>query len=488
MHLIRRFLVLVSCLVAFVEPSVAGIYLRDTGYEYQANSKAITILFVNGIRNERYQVVDSSESLIQSLYLDGLASGTYTFEYFHNPTDGLLDDSGEVAQQMRISDAYLALSQGNRAKYYDLLGKYYNQQSADPSSLPVVLRRVVNVTARLASTIRAILADSDGLVIVPHSQGNLYAEAAYAMLAAEGGSELLAKIRVVGVGVASATSPSDRHITHRFDEVIMIAEPFLAGALSLKTFLPLIDNEIACGGDPPLCGKAFDWSNIDKLAHSFGSVYLNKDLTSQASGKTFPATIYGYVALSLQELTGVQPPPPPPPFGTVTFVGRGKVRSFTAGSALIGSVQPFPFAIGDDVTVTLTFKSDSPEYLMSYGSFYFAESISIQVGGNLPYTLLLGQCAFTLGTSYTYLNVQNTGYEARGNSSDSCDGGVHKQVDIVLGQGPKDYFQPGPVPLTPPDISVFGNPAVFRTMNLFVWNDAANIHRVSSSIDSFVRQ
>lgn len=314
--LVRQTALLLLITIASVAPAFAGIYQRGPGFEYQVDDRAITILFVNGVRNNQPEVEDSTERLIESLKVNGLLQGKYNFDHFYNTTNGFAGggDFDEVLEQIKISDAYLALSGGNRTTYYTLLGNYYNQQATNLPNLPPVSRRVVSVAARLAESFRSILTASAGLVAVPHSQGNLLVEAAYAMLLAKGETDLVAKIRVVGVASASATTPSDRYITHSVDEIITFVEPLLASNNSLSFFSPLDANVTACAGSPSRCADQIDWSELDSLKHSFQAVYLNETLTSEESGNTLPAAIFNHVALSLSELLAVQPP------GTSTFL------------------------------------------------------------------------------------------------------------------------------------------------------------------------
>jgi len=270
----------------------------------KANSSAVTILFVNGINNQRVEAAASSDALIQSLKATGLPLQTYNFDYFYNPTQGMWPDNQEVARQLGLSDTWWRASSGARNEYYRLLGNDYDAAYGRVLTLPALDQRVVLVAVGLKQKIEAILAKSAGVIVVPHSQGNLYAEAAYAMLVAEGRTDVVARVRVVGVADAAVTTPSNRYITHDSDWVITQAEPLLASALGL-TVRPLQPDVTACVG-PRLvvCGGSIDWKNSigDGLAHSFVNVYLNSNLYSQADDRQFPKVIYDLVTASLAEL------------------------------------------------------------------------------------------------------------------------------------------------------------------------------------------
>lgn len=312
----RTVLLLIGGAIASITSAFAAPYQRDPGREYQTDNSAITILFINGVLNDESQVERSSDRLILSL--SGLPQRTYNFDYFHNPTDGIPGDSGEVLEQIKISDTYLTLSGNDKTTYYTLLGNYYNLQAANTLNLSPARRRIVSVAARLAENFRQILTTSAGLVVVPHSQGNLLVEAAYAMLLAKGESNLVAKIRVVGVAPASATTPSGRYVSHDVDEMITVLEKNLAALHSLSAFSPLPSNTTACTGEPVQCAGQIDWVPIEdppidllpttyRLKHSFVQVYLNAQLKNAGTDDTFPKLIYKHVINSLQELGGALP-------------------------------------------------------------------------------------------------------------------------------------------------------------------------------------
>jgi hypothetical protein len=291
----------------------APLTLAATGIEKQDNPEAITVLFVNGIRNDERETGLSSEALIVSLRSSGLPQSKYNFDYFYNSTEGGIDDTAEVVQQAKISDALLSTSNGNRNTYYKSLGSYYIEQYKNLGALPDVQKRVVSVTWQLKGSIESILspragATPAGLVIVPHSQGNLYAEAAYAIILAEGNAALLSRIRVVGVASAAATTPSNRYITHTTDRVIAneYGITHQSNGLYLNYFSPLELNVTACLAD--FCGNNISnaaWAFIDPpfgAAHGFQNVYLNPQLASQTTGTTFPKIIYDLILASLREL------------------------------------------------------------------------------------------------------------------------------------------------------------------------------------------
>lgn len=320
----------------------AATYFRDTGVELQSDRAAISVIFINGVANDAQQTIASSEALIQAMRDAGLPQFKYSFSYFYNMTDGTLSDDTELIEQAKISDVFLGSSSGSRDNYYQSLGAFYNSQYAVVSTLSGVRARVVSVAGLLKHRIESTLNLSGGLVLVPHSQGNFYVEAAFAMLLAEGKNGLLKRVRVAGVASVAATTPSDRYLTHTYDRAIsalyaLTHEPL---AVNLANYRPLPANETACIGS--FCGGAISWAFfIDATGHGFQEVYLNPQLASQASGVTFPKIIFNFVSTSLSEIEAAITP-----FAVFDNLGDRRFCSVAGalscpGSAFIGVVGGF---------------------------------------------------------------------------------------------------------------------------------------------------
>lgn len=334
MRQLGRLLLLLSIFLGFHSSLFADTYYRERGREHQENSSATTILFVNGIRNTLNSTGVSSEQLIQAMKVSGLPQLKYNFEYFYNPTDGKygVGDETELIVQALISDAALASSGGDRNAYYLALGQFYNSQYAVVATLSGVRKRVASVAGLLKGTVESYLAGSAGLVIVPHSQGNFYVEAAYAMLYAEDKFALLDRIRVVGVASVAATSPNSRYLTHTEDEAVQLQELQTHNTLvSLQKYHVLPANETACMVG--LCADNILWDLIDKRRHGFTQVYLNIDLQSQVSGISFPEIIYGYVTTSLAELQ----PSPTRALYSITPLGDARPTAINDRGDIVGT-------------------------------------------------------------------------------------------------------------------------------------------------------
>ena len=310
MRLIANYLLTAVAICVLIQPASAAPYLRGDGYEFQVDRSAPTVFYINGIRTTPAKAATSSELLLTTLRSNGLPANTYNHNYFWNPADGSLDDRAEVMQQSRMSDQILALSGGNRDEYYKRLGLLLNQKLAGIATLSGAEKRVVQVSDKFKQRLVSILATSKGAVVVAHSQGNFYIEAAYSMLRAEGRLDLLSRIRVVGVAGVSATTPSDQYITSTEDRAIIAqygqTHNTGVGGTNLANYRPLNAASVPCIAT--ICGQAIAWGAIDPTAHGFPEVYLNSGIADQASGDPFPRVMYRSVNRFLQELGEIATP------------------------------------------------------------------------------------------------------------------------------------------------------------------------------------
>ena len=303
-----------------------------TGVGVGQKSDSTVIIFVNGINNEPAAVAEATEDLISKLNTFGVKKGDYAYSHFYNPTDGLRNDIDELTLQAKISDEFLAGRQSNKQDYYQQLGRYYNSQyeliNASPTHGTETLRRVVRVANLLKIRIIDAAKNRTGVVLVPHSQGNFYVEAAYAMLTANADVSTLNKVRVVGVASVAATTPNNRYISSSVDRALKAQSTKTHNSLlNLNTYdiLPAID--IPCIGSD--CDAQINWNGIDESAHGFTEVYLNSGITNK-SGVAFPKIITDMVKASLVELNA----PAPIVLTAQTVLQNGLYELDTSGSAI----------------------------------------------------------------------------------------------------------------------------------------------------------
>ena len=81
------------------------------------------------------------------------------------------------------------------------------------------------------------------------------------------------------------------------------------------------------------CGTQIPWLSIDLKAHGFQEVYLNEQLTSQTSGRTFPKIIYDLVSQSLSELANGSATATVPGNANLNLAGRASGYTCCSGDA-----------------------------------------------------------------------------------------------------------------------------------------------------------
>jgi len=161
--------------------------------------------------------------------------------------------------------------------YYSTLGKIYNEQMSMLDRVPLMQRAALFFSYGYAADIKKILIEGNQLVIVSHSQGNLYTEAAIALLAndIEVSQKIKSSLRVIGLGSVSATTKDGRYITISQDKVV----DGVGGKRDFK-FKALPPNYEACLLYCWSIGSVATTEEIDKYtkgtnAHGAREIYLN---------------------------------------------------------------------------------------------------------------------------------------------------------------------------------------------------------------------
>ena len=238
----------------------------------QAAASAPVIVFQNGI----FTTEDTAWTNVAALRdLLGVPADYYLN---YNPTDGLGDLVEVFAQKNGEGGTYLTrVLEGLRAlgdwRHFSLEGLL--DLARDLLGVGVKSVRSAReggayfdarVTA-LAGKLDPLLRTGRRVVLVPHSQGNLYANAVYAELQRLGAP--LGNLRIVGAAVPGATLPGT-YVTSASDMVIN----------GLRLLYP-----VASANDYTVPV----WQQEDLvLGHSFTSIYANPDL---AIGKRFKSAV-----------------------------------------------------------------------------------------------------------------------------------------------------------------------------------------------------
>ena len=216
----------------------------DCGISIDSDAKNSKLLyFVNGIGNDLASACASSDELTKAVsntpptttnkssgkQMKYYKSKGYDRDFFYNPGNGIILDPNELRQQAGFSAVALAqagitdpsdlskIPDDIKTKYYKELGSMY---MAAMNSDDSVVKRITATTMALAVQLKAHALKYQSIVIVPHSQGNFYTEAAYAILLYEGDMATVNKIRVVGVSAIAATTPNNLYITNNEDGAV----------------------------------------------------------------------------------------------------------------------------------------------------------------------------------------------------------------------------------------------------------------------------
>ncbi|ULH15512.1 hypothetical protein MF271_16605 [Deinococcus sp. KNUC1210] len=216
------------------------------------------IVFMNGIFTDEQRALGNVDALRALL---GDAAGDYYLDY--NPTDGL-QDLMEVFQQKQSEGGFAAFVLGGlqsvgTADVATLVPQAAAIVQAGVSSLAALKPGAPSVDARvslLADRLAPMLQSGRRVLLVPHSQGNLYANAVYAELQRRGVS--LSNLRVVGAAVPNLTLVGgNSYVTSGSDNVINGLRLLFPVAPWNDTSLPL-------------------WQTRDPLlGHDFNTVYAN---------------------------------------------------------------------------------------------------------------------------------------------------------------------------------------------------------------------
>lgn len=319
----------------------------------------IKIIFINGISNKITDACSSSQKIV-----DSINSESYSFSYFYNKSDVLVSDELELKEQARLSNVAFAnlnftvtdvySDDLKKQLYYIELGKLYQAYITEQLSLPgSILDTVVGLVAKIKSELAK--SSNAKLVLVAHSQGNFYVEAAYGVLLNEANAngvsavnQLKTRIKVVGVASVAASTLNNRYLSHSNDKAVFVAQAALTTLLT--SYKPLVSNAIACIFSPCNDSSGQSYSSLyysaaldeggnDLFLHNFQAVYMNPFFYDTDSGKSFPSIIAKHIFDSIKELE-------PSLYTLFNLIGTSADSSITlnssAGAGGISGVHAFP--------------------------------------------------------------------------------------------------------------------------------------------------
>lgn len=274
------------------------------------------IIHVNGVWSSEKDSIANTTALEAVLKSHGFSVDDYGVSLVHNPFNfkwptyatADIGDLGEVGVQLRLSNEALAAAAagGRSSDYLPLLGESYNRLYLNQAGLTAQERRVVKMAEFLKRVIRSrIEAGRRFVIVVPHSQGNLYAEAAYAMLLRDDRKDVIGRTLVVGVAVPANRTPNGSYVTNSKDKVVAGAGRFLREPLP-SNVTPCWPSASFCGSEISLLGSL---RGPDVSFHTFIPAYLSELVTSAERQESFASIVVKLISNAAAELTVRTAPP-----------------------------------------------------------------------------------------------------------------------------------------------------------------------------------
>jgi Lectin C-type domain len=254
------------------------------------------IMFVNGIGNDERGACLSSSFLESKLVAFGIDLSKTDITYFHNPSLWLGADVNELRQQASLSDGSLLENTpfGTTENYYQILGRnykswiFFNPEDEISKTTSRLYAKIVDITTG---------AKKQNLIVVPHSQGNFYMEAVYAMLKYDSRADVLSKLHYVGVA-SVARHPPGNYVSATQDRAVFKLQPINASAIGLSAYFASPSTFAGCFvncSDP--AGDSVLWLqlNLTPLLHEFVQFYLNRNLADSIGEGNIGSKIYSII-------------------------------------------------------------------------------------------------------------------------------------------------------------------------------------------------
>ena len=232
-----------------------------------------SIIHINGIQTSEDDA-RANMLKIRNTYGPTYAGQPITYDYAYNSNNGSLwsalaevyfQKAVEADPELSKALAYGILS-GDMSRITDPalkanLAAAYRELVAKNSTASAVVSKTQTIAAKVNSYLNA----GTGVVLVPHSQGSLYANAVFTTI--NGGTSSNPHLKIVAVG-----DPADS-VAGEATSYVTASEDGIINALRLKSFfsgwniLPSNVNALSLGQEPP-----------DGTGHSFIQTYLNAGL------------------------------------------------------------------------------------------------------------------------------------------------------------------------------------------------------------------
>ncbi|MGF6533908.1 hypothetical protein P3T20_004712 [Paraburkholderia sp. GAS206C] len=332
--------------------------------------------YINGIMAPDAET-EGTEAQILAMALAAEGIGHYNeVESIYNPSEGLFLDIGRKLLAQKVAEGLSGLLSFMENAFNFMLGNSSTLTAADQTNIQNSLAAATAnaVTNGLDSAAAQTLKTATDTVInqaaigikvvlVAHSEGNMFAQALYAETQIQGanvynpsGFNIAQQFQVVNVATPAARADTGKYVTASQDIVINLAARALA--LVTGTLQPATANWDA---GPNIYAS-------DPIGHSFVKVYLNKSLNGLEGQVLTLATQAASAAQSFGQEN------PEGPMQIVATTGAG-TASYTV-TAPDGSTTTTPLGNGANMTVFKPSCSDLKEGTYSVT----ANIVSVQQG------------------------------------------------------------------------------------------------------------
>jgi Protein of unknown function (DUF1566)/Repeat of unknown function (DUF5648) len=331
-------------------------------------NQQVRVIFVNGMMNSRRSAEALSNELASALGHDSTSSN-FDYDLIYNPSAvgfgwvnlfALWGDAREIRRQAAVSTeaqrnsgadwTEIASNSNSFLAYYRALGEAYSSKlnlngAATDNANTTVDMHIYRTTQRIATQIKNLIDQGVRPVLVPHSQGNFFVEAALARLLHEidqgiwpgmSAERLVNEVGVYGVAPVSATSWKNSYIRNSLDSAVGTSLPVATRGMDFSALpantVPVLPSEytpIGSGDTPAITLRSL---GADSRYHGFSEMYLNAVIQREQDRESFRV----HVRQKILEQMSI-PPVMPVPQLRLPHTGTTVNQCYQAGSNLFVS-------------------------------------------------------------------------------------------------------------------------------------------------------
>jgi hypothetical protein len=282
----------------------------QTSVDFCSNAKTTAIYFVNGVWNTvdqaemgRVALVKAYAETLKTIYPDQV----FEFKLAYNYHVDKVRDVIEVIGQKIVEINAPQVSRTSPEVYFAMYMSLRNVQLLfPPEAQPIILTIEEFLAARITAEVNSSaliqkyetdLLEGKRVLLVAHSQGNMFANDAMAALS----NEFPQSIGMIGVASPAKLLYGDSTYYTAHDDRVINA---------LRALFPVLDSNV--DNDPGIFGDHRDFSNHQFIESYFSSKLVSRrlideDLASRIVDMVFPYTYLGSGAITVTLTWGAEP-------------------------------------------------------------------------------------------------------------------------------------------------------------------------------------